>query len=144
MNYKPADPRFKQVFSTLIKIFQSVQVPEDMAERSAFEDDLIEEASSYFRDDSISRCQSAIYEAVGGRRFGITAAGRLCLLPPFTQVGDAIFVPFGSQAPFVIRESPCNKQSPCSEWKIVGDTFVEGVMNGEAIGSEPSVGLVFG
>ncbi|KAH8892984.1 hypothetical protein GQ53DRAFT_805838 [Thozetella sp. PMI_491] len=120
MNYNPADPRFKHVFHTWVRLVQIERGVQDPAESSSLESDALkEEISSYVRDGSFASYHDALYGAAYGRRFGITTAGRLCLLPPFTEAGDTIFIPFGSQTPFAIRKSNHNTESSFIEWKIV-------------------------
>ena len=71
---------------------------------------------------------SSYPEACFGRRFAVTRTGRQCLVPPLSNVGDVIFVPLGSQVPYLIRH---NAESDA--YQLVGEAYVQGIMMGEAI-----------
>lgn len=58
------------------------------------------------------------------RRMGLTSDGTVCLLPGATQPGDSLALLRGGRVPFVLRK--------CGEnWKLVGECYVHGVMEGE-------------
>jgi len=59
------------------------------------------------------------------RRMGKSAHGAVCLLPGATRPGDSLALFRGGRVPFVIRE--CGKS-----WRLIGEAYVHGVMNGEA------------
>ncbi|KAF6794965.1 ankyrin and het domain protein [Colletotrichum sojae] len=64
---------------------------------------------------------------------GLTRAGRLlCLFPPEADPGDVVFLVDGCDAPFVLRRG----ERP-GMWRVVGECYVHGVMNGEAAGRLP-------
>ncbi|KAF6827729.1 ankyrin and het domain protein [Colletotrichum plurivorum] len=64
---------------------------------------------------------------------GLTRAGRLlCLFPPEAEPGDVVFLVDGCDAPFVLRRG----ETP-GMWRVVGECYVHGVMNGEAAGRLP-------
>ncbi|KAH6644550.1 heterokaryon incompatibility protein-domain-containing protein [Boeremia exigua] len=63
----------------------------------------------------------------GGRRFAVTKKGRLAWCPNTCQVGDAISVLAGGTVPIVLRE--CGNKT----YQVVGDAYVHGIMDGEAI-----------
>jgi hypothetical protein len=52
-----------------------------------------------------------------------TEDGRLALIPYNAQVGDEIALFKGSKCPFVVRPT-------ASRWKLVGDCYVQGMMDG--------------
>lgn len=60
------------------------------------------------------------------RRFGLTAAGRLCLLPFGALKGDAIFFLDGSKVPIVLR--PLSDMG--GQYENVGECYVHGIMRG--------------
>jgi hypothetical protein len=62
-----------------------------------------------------------------GRRFGITACGQVGVFPGETRQGDLIVFLLGATMPFVLRRSGYN------EWKLVGNCYLHGVMEGELI-----------
>jgi hypothetical protein len=61
------------------------------------------------------------------RRMGKSTKGYVCLLPGSTQPGDSIALFRGAKVPFVIR-----KHSDGKNWQLLGETYVHGIMYGEA------------
>ncbi|PVH70822.1 HET domain-containing protein [Cadophora sp. DSE1049] len=60
------------------------------------------------------------------RSFIITSAGRMGIGPSDTRVGDTVAVIFGGGVPYIIRPQGAS-------WAFVGESYVQGLMNGEAI-----------
>ncbi|KAF7548679.1 hypothetical protein G7Z17_g6923 [Cylindrodendrum hubeiense] len=58
------------------------------------------------------------------RRPGVTDDGWIGMLPPGAEIDDWVFVPLGSAVPFVIRRDG-------EMWKLVGECYIQGVMQGE-------------
>lgn len=141
MDYEPPDMRFKGIFRALIKLFEII---DQDSNDTAVDEPFKQEISTYIEDESLHRYTSAMSAAASGRRLGVTKGGRLCLLPPLSQEGDRIYVPLGAQTPFVIREHPANKENSLWRWEIVGEAFVEGIMDGEEMGKGLEISLVFG
>jgi hypothetical protein len=61
------------------------------------------------------------------RRFSLTAKDRLGLMPRTSKEGDLICILLGGAVPFVIR--PAGKGT----FKLLGDCYLHGVMDGEAL-----------
>ncbi len=59
------------------------------------------------------------------RRFAVTYKGYHCLTPPSARKSDMIAVFRGGDVPFVIREYG-------DDWKLIGEAYVHGIMDGEA------------
>jgi hypothetical protein len=68
----------------------------------------------------------ALQEAHKGRRFCTTKEGYMCTTPFDTERGDVIVILEGFRMPFVLRQSG-------SDWKLVGDCYVHGIMDGELV-----------
>ncbi|KAH6648755.1 heterokaryon incompatibility protein-domain-containing protein [Truncatella angustata] len=66
-----------------------------------------------------------------GRKFFITPKGYFGLGPKNTKPGDRIIALPGSQVPFVMREESTKNFQHA--WRLIGESFVHGVMNGEII-----------
>ncbi|KAF2194205.1 hypothetical protein K469DRAFT_537682, partial [Zopfia rhizophila CBS 207.26] len=62
-----------------------------------------------------------------GRRIFRTSYGYVCLGPQRTQSGERICVLLGSNYPLMLY--PVRKESP-----VVGECYVNGLMEGEALG----------
>ncbi|KAK5673837.1 hypothetical protein LTR17_027845 [Elasticomyces elasticus] len=62
------------------------------------------------------------------RRLARTCEGLIGLMPADVEVGDVVSIIFGAEAPLLLRP-----ESQGSAYKIVGESFVYGVMDGEAI-----------
>lgn len=85
-----------------------------------------------YNDGTVYIFSSAVQEGCIGRSFAITSSGRLCVVPPLTRVGDSVIIPLGAQNPFLIRQRPSHSKN--GEHELVGEAWVEGVMQGEMIG----------
>lgn len=68
----------------------------------------------------------ALQEAHKGRRFCITKEGYMCTTPYNTERGDVVVLFEGFKAPFVLRKE-------ANDWKIVGDCYFHGIMDGELL-----------
>ncbi|KAK4059476.1 hypothetical protein Trihar35433_10752 [Trichoderma harzianum] len=66
-----------------------------------------------------------------GRKFFITKKGYFGLGPQKSEPGDRVAVLFGSGVPFVLRK--CVSATGKRAWKIVGECYVHGIMQGEVI-----------
>jgi hypothetical protein len=53
------------------------------------------------------------------------------LVPEQTRTQDSIFIIKGVEVPFVLRKVESGKE----EYGLVGDAYVQGVMEGEIVGS---------
>jgi hypothetical protein len=60
------------------------------------------------------------------RSFVITSNGQMGIVPSSTRVGDTIAIMPGSGVPYVLRY-----QGP--SWVLIGESYIHGLMNGEAI-----------
>ena len=67
-----------------------------------------------------------------GRRFFITERGHFGLAPPEIK-GDKIIFFIRSSVPFVVRGECGKDREEGGEWRIVGETYVQGLMNREII-----------
>ncbi|KAH0565027.1 hypothetical protein GP486_001579 [Trichoglossum hirsutum] len=72
--------------------------------------------------------------AINGRAFFVTKSGRMGLCPLGVMAGDQIWVIFGSSVPFVLRpRNGSGEQSTHYLCGFVGDCYLQGIMDGEAI-----------
>ncbi|KAJ5659082.1 Heterokaryon incompatibility [Penicillium longicatenatum] len=62
-----------------------------------------------------------------GRRLGRAANGYLCLVPATAEVGDKVILARGGRVPLVVRED-----GGTGYWRLVGEAYVQGIMDGEA------------
>lgn len=67
-------------------------------------------------------------ELCRGRCFFVTKGGLMGLGPRIMSPGDKVCILFGSQVPFVMRPSPLEQQ-----YRLCGESYIQGIMNGEAI-----------
>ena len=74
----------------------------------------------------------------GSRPF-ISEKGYVGLDPSLLRPGDVLFVPFGAHVPYVIREEPSKKL-----WRLVGEAYVHGIMDGELDLKNSCNGEMFG
>ncbi|PWY68221.1 HET-domain-containing protein [Aspergillus eucalypticola CBS 122712] len=74
----------------------------------------------------VSVLNYAIERATSYRRLMISSKGYIGLVPPKTQEGDLVCVLFGCSVPVILR-----KQG--SHYIFIGESYVHGIMDGEAI-----------
>jgi hypothetical protein len=81
--------------------------------------------------------------ACTNRMFCTTKGGFLALAPPQTKQGDIVFIPLGAQAPFVLRyhaeEEVANIGKKKPVYKLVGECYVHGMMDGEMMSNHPEI-----
>jgi hypothetical protein len=66
----------------------------------------------------------------------VTAKGHLGLGPDHSMPGDTVAILNGSQVPFVLRKHTDKK------YAIVGEAYVDGIMDGEAVAGRENVGAI--
>jgi hypothetical protein len=71
-----------------------------------------------------------------GRRPFVTKKGHLGLGLDHVEPGDAVAVLIGCQVPFVLRKSVGGR------YKIVGEAYVDGIMDGEGVVGREIVGVL--
>ena len=62
------------------------------------------------------------------------ASGHIGIGPPTMQTGDVVAVLFGGYTPFVLRPDEGG------QWSLVGECYVQGIMEGEAVERHWEVG----
>ena len=77
--------------------------------------------------------------ATRNRRFFVTEKGYFGLAPAATQPGDLVCILLGGRVPYIVRKT-VDTDAPkkiadmhCTTYKFVGDAYVQGIMNGEAV-----------
>ena len=71
--------------------------------------------------------------------FGTSKHRHLGLGPPKAQVGDVVAVLHGAPTPFLLRPSEAMDvlNGTIPTWRLVGDCYVHGIMNGEGMSIAP-------
>ncbi|KAF2454933.1 heterokaryon incompatibility protein-domain-containing protein [Lineolata rhizophorae] len=86
------------------------------------------------------RFSEAASNGCGGRRFFLTSKGYMGVGPPTLRDGDRVCVLYGGIVPFLLRLRD-------GHWKLVGEAYVHGLMDGEAVDSlgqpDGGKGIVF-
>lgn len=129
---KPADAKFKEVFQFWLRGLDLIVISDgrDDYNKRALESGL----AAYPGGEPLDATyQYSVMEACYGRRIAITESGRLCIVPPLTRVGDSIFIPHGAQTPFLVRKP--HSYLDTAGYELIGETWVEGAMYGEMVGS---------
>ena len=88
---------------------------------------LEESGSVYMRE----RALCAVNALAGRRVFLMGEKGMEGLGPAAAREGDVVAVLFGGVVPFVLR--PCEGEDGGRFWRLVGECFVPGLMQGEAV-----------
>jgi hypothetical protein len=80
-------------------------------------------------------CLEAINAVCNGRRFFTTSNGRLGVGPPRIEPGDIVCVFRGEPLPLILRPDPTSVGDE-EIFKLVGEAYVHGVMDGEIFHAE--------
>lgn len=76
----------------------------------------------------------------GGRKLCITTGNRLGVVPPVTEKGDVVCIIPGMQTPYTLRPSygpPIG--GPEREYALVGECFIDGMMDGEMMDEKAAI-----
>ena len=81
------------------------------------------------------------------RRFAITDTGYMCLVPACSEIGDEVAIFFGFRVPYTIRPQ---SDFTTGNWsmeqvsaQLVGDTYMHGMMDGEAVEAAVRTGKLY-
>jgi hypothetical protein len=95
----------------------------------------------FLHDFSISSLYESLCGMVPNQAFFVTRKGYMGIGPPNTRPGDQVWVFCGGQVPFVLRkvkqENPTSNAT--SGRTLVGDAYVHGIMDGEAVGENAGI-----
>lgn len=73
------------------------------------------------------RYTQAAHNTLCGRPFFITSKGWIGIGPDDMAPGDTAAILYGARTPFILRSEEQSK------WRLVGDSYIHGVMGGEAL-----------
>lgn len=76
--------------------------------------------------DAVKTYKMQSYTVYTGRRFAVTHKGYLALVPRLARYRDVVALFYGATVPYIIRRAEKN-------YSLVGDTYVQGIMSGEAV-----------
>ena len=86
------------------------------------------------QDEAQAEERSLTEEVTRNRKFCITELGRMGLVPASTEADDRIVVLFGMQTPVILRAlAPVSVDARPACYRLLGESFVSGLMDGEAI-----------
>jgi hypothetical protein len=91
---------------------------------------------------------SLLYESLCGmlpnQAFFVTVKGYIGVGPPDARSGDQVWILCGGQVPFVLRETQQESTAfdGACERSLVGDAYVHGIMDGEAVGDNAEMQTV--
>ena len=105
--------------------------------------DTIDRTAPFNLDESISGIHHALKTVTASRRFFLTSTGYMGIGPRTTVEGDRVYVFKGSKVPFIVRgdgqmgdsdgvSSAHGDTSVKDGFRLIGDCFVYGLMDGEA------------
>lgn len=84
-----------------------------------------EDNAKDYLSSSYNGCEH-LQRILPGRRLIKSCSNLLGLAPMYAESGDKICILFGSQVPFILRQEE-------SHWIIIGECYIHGVMDGEAV-----------
>ncbi|MCJ1435515.1 hypothetical protein MMC27_004889 [Xylographa pallens] len=86
-------------------------------------------------DDVKQPLEYRLRDTAAGRVFCTTTAGYMGLVPEQAQTEDVIVVLFGGSSPFILRlrEGAHGGTPQEREWQLIGECYIHGIMDGEAM-----------
>lgn len=158
--YRRAQPEDEQLFKAFAEEFQAVGLNRRMSRMT------IKGKRTFFpvRPEASNRTRNQFFYAMqmmtAGRTLFVTENGRMGIGPKDTAVGHDVAVIAGSTVPFLLRDSgnlrgtatfekllprgadERSKRRPCHDvhqcYNIVGDAYVAGIMDGQAVEAQVS------
>jgi hypothetical protein len=94
----------------------------------------MEAMAKAWRSDLATECFGNFRRTCAGRRFFITKKGYFGMGPAQLAEGDQVYILAGGKVPLVLR--PVLESQP-NTFELVGDCYVHGVMDGEAVTEHP-------
>ncbi|KAJ3548728.1 hypothetical protein NM208_g870 [Fusarium decemcellulare] len=76
------------------------------------------------------RFETTMHHVSWSRRLFVTNAGFMGLAPPSAQPGDVVVLLSGGRVPFIVRKGAADSSE---YYRIVGETYVHGIMDGELL-----------
>ncbi|KAK4220784.1 heterokaryon incompatibility protein-domain-containing protein [Podospora fimiseda] len=122
--YKPTDQRMVDVFYHTITMGNVERYLDNPLQEYRRFDRALRKKSKSLRDVMGSFFYAGRFMA--NRRMARTRDGYLCLVPQTAAVGDEIALFTGGALPLVVRKTTSDS------WQMIGDTYVHGIMMGEA------------
>lgn len=94
------------------------------------------------------KAYGTLYESVCGmvpnQAFFITKKGYIGVGPPDTRPGDQVWILYGGQVPFMLRETKeANAIDEVQQLKLIGDTYTHGIMDGQAVQHGPKTHTIW-
>jgi hypothetical protein len=103
---------------------------EDYKTYRTWVEELGDSDTPYWKSRHVQNYHSGFREACLGRRFFVTKKGYFGVGPAELEEGDEIYILAGGKVPLVLRPLP---ESQPNTFELVGDCYVHGVMDGEAV-----------
>ena len=92
-------------------------------------------------DSDIASVRRPFAVTVKGRKFVATKCGYMGFCPIQCKKGDVITVLAGGTVPFVFRPDESSRKSGLEgRYTMIGDSYVHGIMDGEAVESGGEIG----
>ncbi|KAK5678032.1 hypothetical protein LTR17_027670 [Elasticomyces elasticus] len=137
-NFEPAQPSFVQHFSALIDMlllrergiyFTRTRLSKDIdidpqVLQQIYVDTIAQELWQSAQHRDSKPYFSELVNTISGRVFITTLAGYIGFASPGAMVGDRVALLGGGWTPFILREHS-------SQYTMVGDSYIHGLMNGE-------------
>ncbi|KAI0528367.1 putative heterokaryon incompatibility protein [Xylaria digitata] len=136
---RPADPVFSEYYEALVRYIELL--PEflgpDMQPReinvSAKEEARLRTSITRYLTD-LGRFANVSGPHLRERMIAVTERAYIGIVPPYSKVGDAVFIIPGAQVPFLMRrqaDSEDVNESGGRRWQLVGESYFHGMMDGE-------------
>lgn len=79
---------------------------------------------------------NSLYVTVVGRKLFVTEEGYVGFGPSQIEEGDTAAILGGGKCPYILRRSNGSKEASNDSYRLLGGSYIHGMMNGEAVKAE--------
>jgi len=84
-------------------------------------------------DKTCQLIENMVRMVARGKRPFVTEGGYIGLGPPTMEEGDAVHLVEGGLCPYILRTAELGPEGPLERWQVVGECYVDGIKDGEAV-----------
>ncbi|KAI1427834.1 putative heterokaryon incompatibility protein [Xylaria sp. FL1777] len=136
---RPADRFFSEYYQALVRYIEVTRkfLGPDMQPRNiniSAEEEAILKITLTKDVTDMGRFMNVSGPHLRERMIAVTERGYIGIIPPYSKVGDAVFIINGTQVPFLLRRQADTEdvdESGGRRWQLVGESYFHGMMDGE-------------
>lgn len=126
----PAPDKYSEYFSKYLQFMKTVpeRYRKGLWDPAFTQKEFINHHPKMVDFENHERIEASLEKWSSKRRICLTREDKLAFVPQRTEETDIICVIYGSEVPYVLR------RMPGGDYKVIGECYVYGIMDGEALG----------